>query len=74
MTCQELAPDATNGLKLTMVSIIFILQRPELLLLFMCTATKRKTLEVCWQHNTDLHNKNFTIFHYFSMKKMRNGW
>lgn len=62
MTCQELAPDATNGLKLTMVSIIFILQRPELLLLFMCTATKKKTLEVCWQHNTDLHNKTLRFF------------
>lgn len=41
MTCQELRPDATNSLKLTMVSIVFILQRPELLLLFMCTATQK---------------------------------
>lgn len=40
MTSQEQALDVTNGLKLTMVSIIFILQTPELLLLFMCTATK----------------------------------
>lgn len=42
MTCHEPRPDATNGLKLMMVSIIFILQRPERLLLFMCTATKKK--------------------------------
>lgn len=54
MTCQEVRPDATNGLKLTMVNIIFIPQRPELLLLLMCTATKKKEnfRKVVWEHNT----------------------
>lgn len=72
MTFQEPRPDATNGLKLTMVSIIFILQRPERLLLFMCTATKtpHKTLEKFVGSITPTFtikgSKLSPVFYYFS--------
>lgn len=74
MACQELKADTTNGLKLMMVSIIFILQRSELL--FYLCAQPQKTFEKFVGNITPTFTVKeviFSIFHPFSTKKIRNG-
>lgn len=75
MTYQELKADTTNGLKLMMVSIIFILQRPELLF-YLCAQPQKKTLEKFVGNITPsvtVKEVIFPTFCSFSMKKIRNG-